>query len=377
VATDVLELTRDLIRRPSITPVDAGCQDLLADHLERLGFTITRLPFGRVSNLWACRGTAAPLLAFAGHTDVVPTGDVAAWRTPPFEPVVRDGLLYGRGAADMKSALAAMVVAIERHLSVTPTPAGSIGLLITSDEEGDAVDGTVRVMEYLRAQGTHIDFCIVGEPSSRQSLGDMIRVGRRGSLNGRIVIKGVQGHVAYPDQVRNPIHGALPALLELTTHTWDHGNAYFPATSFQISNIHAGTGATNVVPGTLELLCNFRFNTEQTPAGLRSHVEGAMRRHGVDASIEWTVSGLPFLTPHGRLVDTVSQAIESCTGQAPVLSTAGGTSDGRFIAPAGAAVVEVGVINATIHQVDEHVRVADLEGLTSIYQRLLHDLLKP
>ncbi len=377
VPTDVLELTCDLIRRASVTPADAGCQTLLATHLERLGFTITHLPFGKVSNFWAQRGNAAPLLAFAGHTDVVPTGDAAAWRSPPFEPAVRDGALFGRGAADMKSALAAMVVAIERYLTATPAPAGSIGLLITSDEEGDAIDGTQRVMQYLREQATRIDYCIVGEPSSQHRLGDMIRVGRRGSLNGRIVVKGVQGHVAYPEQVRNPIHAVLPALLELTGRTWDDGNNYFPATSFQISNVHAGTGATNVVPGTLELQCNFRFNTEQTPDGLSRTVQDTMTRHGVEASIQWTVSGLPFLTPRGRLVDAVSQVIESSTGQAPILSTAGGTSDGRFIAPAGVAVVEVGVVNATIHQIDEHVRVADIEGLTTIYARLLDTLLRP
>jgi succinyl-diaminopimelate desuccinylase len=313
--------------------------------------------------LWARRGTAAPLVVFAGHTDVVTPGPLAAWTTPPFEPALRDGNLFGRGAADMKSGLAAMVVAIERFCAATPDPAGSIGLLLTSDEEGDAVDGTVKVVAHLQDAGTAIDYCIVGEPSSRAAVGDMIRIGRRGSMNGRARIYGIQGHVAYPDDTKNPIHLAAPALLELTTRRWDSGNAHFPATGFQISNIHAGTGATNVVPGTLDLLFNFRFNTEQTPETLQRAVA------------EWTVSGLPFITEPARLVAAVCRSIERVTGLSPELSTAGGTSDGRFIAPTGAQVIELGVVNRTIHQVDEHVRVADLETLTQIYHHVLVDLL--
>jgi succinyl-diaminopimelate desuccinylase len=372
---DVLALTCDLIRRDSVTPNDGGCQDVLIARLEALGFSITKLAFGNVTNLWARRGAAAPLVVFAGHTDVVPPGPLAAWTTPPFEPALRDGNLFGRGAADMKSGIAAMVVAIERFYSETPGANGSIGLLLTSDEEGDAVDGTAKVVDYLQRAGTAIDYCIVGEPSSRAAVGDMIRIGRRGSMNGRARITGVQGHVAYPDDTKNPIHMAAPALLELTTRRWDDGNAHFPATGFQISNLHAGTGATNVVPGTLDLLFNFRFNTEQTPESLQHGVAAIFERHGVPADIEWTVSGLPFITQPGRLVCAVCRSVERVTGRSPELSTAGGTSDGRFIAPTGAEVIELGVVNRTIHQVDEHVRVADLETLTQIYHRLLVDLL--
>jgi succinyl-diaminopimelate desuccinylase len=372
---DVLTLTGELIRRASVTPDDAGCQEVLIAHLERLGFTITRLPSGNVTNFWARRGDSAPLIAFAGHTDVVPPGPPEQWTSPPFEPVVRDGFLYGRGAADMKSALAAILVAIERLYTANPNPPGSVGLLITSDEEGDAIAGTVKVIEHLQRSGTHIDYCIVGEPSSRDTVGDMVRVGRRGSLNGRASIRGVQGHVAYPELTRNPIHLAAPAVLELTSRHWDDGNDYFPATTFQISNMHAGTGATNVVPGTLELLFNFRFNTEQTPERLRTAVEEVFARHGLGAEIQWTVSGLPFLTERGRFVDAVCRCIAQVTGQAPELSTAGGTSDGRFIAPTGTHVVEVGVVNQTIHKVDEHVRIADLEALVEIYRRVLADIL--
>lgn len=372
-----MELTRALIRRASVTPDDAGCQTVLAEHLMRLGFTIERLRFGAVDNLWARRGTAAPLFVFAGHTDVVPTGDLATWRTPPFSPTIDGGLLYGRGAADMKSALAAIVVAIERFVRKTPQHAGSIGVLITSDEEGDATDGTVKVVEHLTRRGERIDLCVVGEPSSSTVLGDVVRVGRRGSLNGTIEIRGIQGHVAYPDLARNPIHAAMPALAELVTHRWDEGNESFPASGFQISNIHAGTGATNVIPGVVTVTANFRFNTLQTPARLQAAVEDMLRRHGLDARVTWTLSGMPFLTTRGRLTNAVCDAIRAVTGHVPELSTSGGTSDGRFIAPTGAEVIEVGMINATIHKADECVPVADLEPLCHIYEGILARTLGP
>ncbi len=372
---DVLTLSEDLIRRASVTPNDAGCQEVLITHLERLGFAVTRMPFGTVSNFWARRGTASPLIAFAGHTDVVPTGQEELWTSPPFEPVVRDRTLFGRGAADMKTGLAAMLTAIESFLATTPDHDGSIGMLITSDEEGDAVNGTVKVVERLQDEGVHIDYCIVGEPSSNQALGDTIRIGRRGSLSGRAQIRGIQGHVAYPEKVRNPIHLAAPAIVELTTRQWDGGNAHFPATSFQISNVHAGTGAGNVVPGTLELMFNFRFNTEQSPDRLRHAVGDVFARHGLDVDVEWTLSGLPFLTQRGRLIDAVSATIARVTGHPPQLSTGGGTSDGRFIAPTGTEVVEVGVINATIHAVDECVAVTDIRRLADIYAGVLHRVL--
>ena len=372
---DVLALSQQLIRCASVTPLDDGCQELLIAHLEHLGFIVTRLPFGGVANFWARRGTTAPLLAFAGHTDVVPTGPVEQWTSPPFDPVVRDAKLFGRGAADMKTGLAAMLVAIERFLTATPAHAGSIGMLVTSDEEGDAVDGTVKVIDHLQRHGTRIDYCIVGEPSSTRSVGDMVRVGRRGSLNGRAQVRGIQGHVAYPEKVRNPIHLAAPAMAELATRRWDAGNDYFPATTFQISNVHAGTGATNVVPGSLELVFNFRFNTEQTPARLQAAVADVFARHGLDVDVTWTLSGLPFLTKRGRLVDAVCASIRHTTGADPVLSTGGGTSDGRFIAPTGSEVIEVGVVNETIHSVNECVSVTDIETLVDIYAGVLHRLL--
>ncbi len=372
---DVLALSQELIRRASVTPNDDGCQELLIAHLERLGFTITRLPFGSVTNFWARRGNAAPLVAFAGHTDVVPTGPLAQWRSPPFEPVIRDGKLFGRGAADMKTGLAAMVVAIDRLLEDGSEFNGSLGFLITSDEEADAVDGTVKVIDFLQRNGTHIDYCIIGEPSSNRRVGDMVRVGRRGSLNGRARIRGIQGHVAYPEKVRNPIHLAAPAMAELAARRWDDGNDYFPATTFQISNVHGGTGATNVVPGSVELLFNFRFNTEQTPERLQAEVTEVFARHGLDADVTWTLSGSPFLTQRGRLVDAVSGSIRQATGADPELSTGGGTSDGRFIAPTGAEVIEVGVVNETIHSVDECVPVADVATLVDIYAGILRRLL--
>ena len=372
---DVLTLSQQLIRRASVTPNDAGCQDVLIEHLERLGFTVTRLAFNGVTNFWARRGTAAPLVAFAGHTDVVPPGPLEPWTSPPFEPEIRNAHLYGRGAADMKTALAAMIFAIQRLITSKPNPSGSIGMLITSDEEGDAVDGTVRVIEHLQRQGIRIDHCIVGEPSSSRTVGDVVRVGRRGSLNGRAQIHGVQGHVAYPDQTRNPIHQAAPAIVELTTRRWDRGNAFFPPTGFQISNAHAGTGASNVVPGNLELAFNFRFNTEQTPELLKAAVVDVFARHNLTADIVWTLSGLPFLTQRGRLVEAVCASIEQVTGTTPELSTGGGTSDGRFIAPTGAEVVEVGVVNSTIHSVDECVAAADVNTLVDIYHGVLDRLL--
>jgi succinyl-diaminopimelate desuccinylase len=372
---DVLALSRELIRRASVTPNDDGCQDVLIAHLERLGFTVTRLPFGNVANFWARRGNTAPLVAFAGHTDVVPTGPLEQWTSPPFEPVIRDGKLFGRGAADMKTGLAAMVVATDRLLSEASELNGSIGFLITSDEEADAIDGTIKVVDFLQRNGTHIDYCIVGEPSSNRRVGDMVRVGRRGSLNGRARIRGIQGHVAYPEKVRNPIHLAAPAMAELATRRWDDGNDYFPATTFQISNVHGGTGATNVVPGSLELLFNFRFNTEQTPQRLQATVAEVFARHGLDADVTWTLSGSPFLTKRGRLVDAVSASIRQATGVDPELSTGGGTSDGRFIAPTGAEVIEVGVVNETIHSVDECVAVADVATLVDIYAGSLRRLL--
>ncbi len=374
-SNDVLELTRALLRRASVTPDDAGCQTVLAEHLMRLGFTIERLRFGAVDNLWARHGNAPPLFVFAGHTDVVPTGDLAAWRTSPFAPTIADGMLYGRGAADMKSALAAMVVAIERFLDASSLHSGSIGVLITSDEEGDATDGTAKVVEHLTRRGEQIDLCVVGEPSSSVTLGDVVRVGRRGSLNGVIEIRGVQGHVAYPNLARNPIHQALPALAELTARKWDEGNAFFPATGFQISNFHGGTGATNVIPGVVTATVNFRFNTLQTPARLQAAVEDTLRLQGLDAAVTWSLSGMPFLTAPGRLTEAVCAAIGVVTGRRPELSTSGGTSDGRFIAPTGAEVVEVGMVNATIHKVDECVPVADLEPLCHIYEGILRRVL--
>jgi len=372
---DVLALSQQLIRCASVTPNDDGCQDLLIAHLERLGFEVTRLPFGNVANFWARRGTTAPLVAFAGHTDVVPTGPPEQWTSPPFEPVIRDAKLFGRGAADMKTALAAMVVAIDRLLAEKPDCGGSIAVLVTSDEEGDAVDGTVKVIEHLQRHGTHIDYCVLGEPSSDRRVGDMVRVGRRGSLNGRAHIRGIQGHVAYPEKVRNPIHMAAPAMAELAGNRWDNGNAYFPATTFQISNVHAGTGATNVVPGMLELLFNFRFNTEQTPERLQAAVADVFARHRIDAHVTWTLSGLPFLTPRGRLVDAVCASIRQATRAEPELSTGGGTSDGRFIAPTGTGVIEVGVVNETIHSIDECVAVSDVTTLVDIYAGILRRLL--
>ncbi|HWK70486.1 MAG TPA: succinyl-diaminopimelate desuccinylase [Burkholderiaceae bacterium] len=371
----VLQLTRDLIARPSVTPDDQGCQDLLAARLQAAGFTCETLAYGDVKNLWARRGDAGPLLVFAGHTDVVPTGPLERWDSPPFTPTERDGNLYGRGAADMKSSIAAFVVAAEEFVAAHPGHSGSIGLLITADEEGPSVDGTVKVCQALSARGEQLDYCIVGEPTSVDRLGDTVKNGRRGSLSGRLTVKGRQGHVAYPHLARNPIHLLAPALVELTTQEWDAGNEYFPATTFQVSNLHSGTGATNVVPGTAVLDFNFRFSTASTPESLKARVAAILERHGLDYGLDWTLGGEPFLTPKGGLSKALEQAILDETGVATQLSTTGGTSDGRFIAKICKQVIEFGPINASIHQVNEHIRLDTLEPLKNIYRRTLGLLL--
>ena len=375
MSSPTLELAIDLISRPSVTPEDAGCQALMIERLQRLGFHVERLRFGEVDNFWARRGDSGPLLAFAGHTDVVPTGPETNWTTPPFAPEIRDGLLYGRGAADMKGSLACMITAAEAFIGEHPQHSGSLALLITSDEEGPSVDGTVRVVAHLQARGEHIDYCLVGEPSSTQQAGDVIKNGRRGSLGAILTVHGIQGHVAYPHLARNPVHLAIPALAALCNETWDNGNDHFPATTFQISNIHAGTGVTNVIPGDMQVVMNFRFSTESTDAQLRSRTEALLAAYDLDYDLDWTLSGQPFLTAAGALVDAVSAAIREVSGIQTRLSTAGGTSDGRFIAPAGTQVVELGPINATIHQVNECVAVSDLEALSSMYAGVMRRLL--
>jgi len=376
-----LYLTEQLISRRSVTPDDGGCQQLLRERLEPLGFACETLSSGpasfRVTNLWAKRASTRPdarTVVFAGHTDVVPTGPLDQWTSDPFVPAHRDGKLYGRGAADMKTSIAAFVVAVEEFLAARPDPAISIALLITSDEEGPSVDGTVVVCKELERRGERLDWCIVGEPSSVERLGDMIKNGRRGSLSGKLTVQGVQGHIAYPQLARNPIHLVMPALAELTAIAWDAGNAFFPPTSFQCSNIHAGTGATNVIPGSLVIDFNFRFSTESTPEGLRSRVHEVLDRHGLDYRIDWVLGGQPFLTTPGELVNAVQQAIRAETGVETELSTTGGTSDGRFISRICPQVVELGPVNATIHKIDEHVRVADIEPLKNIYRRTLEGL---
>ncbi len=372
---ETLDLAIDLIARPSVTPEDAGCQALMMNRLARLGFVNEPLRFGEVDNFWSRRGSEGPLFCFAGHTDVVPPGPREEWRIDPFAPEVHDGLLYGRGAADMKGSLAAMLTAVERFVARHPDHRGSIAFLITSDEEGPAVDGTVKVVETLEARGEKIDWCLVGEPSSTERVGDVVKNGRRGSLGARLRVQGVQGHVAYPHLARNPVHQALPALAELAAIEWDRGNDFFPPTTFQISNIHAGTGATNVIPGELEVLFNFRYSTETDDRRLRERVETVLDAHGLDYIIEWTLSGRPFLTAEGELVEAAQAAIREITGHDTELSTAGGTSDGRFIAPTGAQVLELGPVNATIHKVNECVDVAELDTLSAIYERLLERLL--
>ena len=369
------ELARELISRVSITPNDGGCQEVLAQRLARLGFQIERMRFGDVDNLWARRGTTKPLICFAGHTDVVPTGPLGQWHSDPFQPTVRDGILYGRGAADMKSSIAAFVTAIEAFLARHPDHAGSIALLITSDEEGVAVNGTVKVVDALRARGETLDYCIVGEPSSVSLLGDTMKNGRRGSLSGELLVRGVQGHVAYPQLSRNPIHQSAPALAELSAAKWDDGNEYFPPTTWQISNIAAGTGATNVIPGELRVLFNFRFSTASTVESLKARVHEVLDRHGLDYGLTWSLSGRPFLTPKGQLVESLSRAIKTVTGRTPDLSTTGGTSDGRFIVDICREIVEFGPLNASIHKLNEHIVLADLDALSQIYQLALADIL--
>ncbi|TAK37487.1 MAG: succinyl-diaminopimelate desuccinylase [Betaproteobacteria bacterium] len=370
-----LALARDLIARRSVTPEDGGCQALIAQRLEVAGFRCEALGIGAVSNLWARRGTARPLLCFVGHTDVVPAGPLGAWTSDPFAAVERDGRLYGRGAADMKSSIAAFVLAAEAFAQERPAHSGSLALLITSDEEGPAVEGTVRVVERLKARGEAIDYCIVGEPSSVSALGDTIKNGRRGSLSGRLTVRGVQGHVAYPHLARNPIHVLAPALAELAATVWDEGNEHFPPTTWQVSNIHGGAGVGNVIPGTLELDFNFRFSTASTEASLRERFESVLRRHGVDFGIAWLLGAKPFLTRRGELVDAVAGAVRAHTGRTPELSTAGGTSDGRFVAEICPQIVELGPVNASIHQVDEHIALAELELLPKIYLDTLRALL--
>ncbi len=373
--SDTLELARALIARPSLTPDDAGCHRLMAERLAVLGFRIEHLRFNDVDNLWARRGDSAPLFVFAGHTDVVPTGPVEKWQSPPFEPTLRDGLLHGRGAADMKGSLAAMVTACERFIAVHPKHRGAIGFLITSDEEGPSVDGTVRVVETLEARGERMDWCLVGEPTCVTRLGDTLKNGRRGSLTGLLSVRGKQGHVAYPQLADNPVHRAAAALAELVAIEWDAGNAHFPPTSFQIANLHAGTGASNVIPGELMVQFNLRYSTEQTHAGIMARVHALLDRHGLDYTLDWTHSGAPFLTAPGVLSEAVQRAVHEIVGIKAELSTSGGTSDGRFIAPTGAQVIELGPLNATIHQINECVSVADLDTLSLIYQRTLEVLL--
>ncbi|GHE22353.1 succinyl-diaminopimelate desuccinylase [Halomonas urumqiensis] len=370
-----LELACELIRRPSVTPDDLGCQALMIERLEAIGFHVERLPFGDVENFWATRGHHGPVLAFAGHTDVVPSGPHVHWATPPFEPSIdADGMLRGRGAADMKGSLAAMITAVERFVAVHPDHHGRIAFLITSDEEGPAVDGTRAVVEHLRERHERLDYCIVGEPSSTAWLGDMIKNGRRGSLGGVLHIKGVQGHVAYPHLARNPIHQAMPALDALVREHWDSGNDFFPATSFQVSNFRAGTGATNVIPGDVEVVFNFRFSTEVTHDELRARTEAILDAHGLEYHLDWTLNGEPFLTAEGELVEATVAGVEQVVGKTPELSTSGGTSDGRFIATLGSQVVELGPLNATIHQVNERVRASDLDTLSQVYEAILGHL---
>ena len=370
-----LELAKDLISRPSVTPEDAGCQEVMIKRLEAIGFSVERLRFDDVDNFWARRGTEGPLLAFAGHTDVVPTGPLNEWDTDPFVPTIKDGMLYGRGAADMKGSLACMVVACEDFVAKHPDHKGSIGFLITSDEEGPSINGTVKVVEHLEARGEKMDYCLVGEPSSTNIVGDIVKNGRRGSLNATLIIKGIQGHVAYPHLAKNPVHLAAPVLAELCSIEWDQGNEFFPQTTFQISNISSGTGATNVIPGTMTVVFNFRFSTELNSEGIQQRTLEILDKYDFDYTIDWNLSGNPFLTPRGELVSAVQKAINTITGRETELSTSGGTSDGRFIAPTGSQVLELGPLNATIHKVNECVNVDDLDTLTTIYEEMLVELL--
>ena len=370
-----VDLTLDLLSRNSVTPADQGCQEVMTRRLAEAGFQVENLRYGTVDKFWATRGKGGPVLCFAGHTDVVPTGPLEEWHSDPFKPAVRDGLLYGRGAADMKSALAAMVTATEQFVRETPGHKGTLAYLITSDEEGPSVDGTKKVVETLRERGQRIDWCIVGEPSSETQLGDTIKIGRRGSLSGRLTVHGVQGHIAYPQLAENPVHAFAPALAELTARVWDNGNEHFQPTSFQISNFNAGTGAPNVIPGELKARFNLRYSPVQTIDGLKNTVEGILKKHGVRFTLEWYISGEPFYTAPGALSEGVARAIQAETGLSPKFSTGGGTSDGRFIAPLGAQVVELGVINSTIHKVNESVKVDDIDRLHRIYLNALREML--
>jgi len=372
--SNTLELAKSLISKPSITPDDHGCQAIMIDRLNKIGFEIHPLKFGDVDNFWAVHGDSGPLFAFAGHTDVVPAGDENAWNTKPFEPTIKDGYLYGRGAADMKGGLASMVTATEKFIKENPNHKGRIAFLITSDEEGVAVNGTVKVMDYLKANEQKIDYCLLGEPSSTSSTGDVIKNGRRGSLNGVLKINGKQGHVAYPHLAKNPIHLVSPALDDLCNQEWDNGNDYFPATSFQISNMHSGDGVTNVIPGDAQVKFNFRYSTETNKENLQKKVHEILDLHNLDYSIEWSHSGYPFLTPKGELVSACVEAIKKTKGIDTELSTSGGTSDGRFIAQEGTQVIELGPVNATIHQINESVLVQDLDDLSEIYYQVLRNI---
>ena len=371
----VLALAKDIMSRESVTPVDAGCQDVMIARLKAIGFTIEPMVFEDTTNFWARRGTEAPLFCFAGHTDVVPAGPLEQWHTPPFEPTVIDDYLHGRGAADMKGSLACMVVAVERFIAENPNHKGSIAFLITSDEEGPFINGTTRVVDTLMERNELIDMCIVGEPSSTHAVGDVVKNGRRGSITGDLVIKGTQGHVAYPQLANNPIHQALPALAELAATTWDNGNEFFPPTSFQIPNVTSGTGASNVIPGEFNVQFNFRFSTEVTDTELKRRVHSILDAHGLDYDLKWTLSGQPFLTGTGDLLNAVVDAVEEVNHQKPELLTTGGTSDGRFIAQMGSQVIELGPVNATIHKVNECVKIPDLEKLTDMYQKVMEKLL--
>lgn len=371
---EVLELTIELCRRKSLTPSDAGCQALIAERLRAAGFAVESLRFGEVDNLWALHGSVGKVFTFLGHTDVVPVGDLASWASPPFEPLLREGKLFARGAADMKGSVAAMVVALERFVAAHPDHPGVVGLMLTSDEEGVAIDGVKRVAETLSERGQRIDYCLVGEPSAESQLGDRIRIGRRGSLHGHLKVRGVQGHVAYPEKALNPIHHAAAALAELAATRWDEGNAHFPATTFQISNVHAGTGATNVIPAEMLVDFNFRFGTASGAEDLMRQTEAVLTRHNLDYRIRWVLSGAPFLTSQGVLLEAVGAAVRKHCRMVPVADTGGGTSDGRFIAPMGAEVVELGPINDSIHKIDEHVLVADLEVLAQCYETVLTEV---
>ncbi|MEI6746789.1 MAG: succinyl-diaminopimelate desuccinylase [Methylococcaceae bacterium] len=373
--TDTLELLKDLIRRESVTPNDAGCLDLIANHLTPLGFVDERLNFNDTENMWLRRGDTKPLFVFLGHTDVVPVGALNLWESPPFEPTIRDGQLYGRGAADMKGGIACFITAAERFIAKNPNHAGSIAIMLTSDEEGAATNGVVKVVEVLENRGDKIDWCLVGEPSSDKKIGDVIRVGRRGSLNANLTVHGVQGHVAYPEIADNPIHKITPALNDLVNEVWDEGNEFFPATSLQISNIHSGAGAENVIPANANVQFNLRFSTELTDEIIKQRTKEILNRHGLKHDIVWRLSGNPFLTSKGALIDAAHSAIKTVTGFETVDDTGGGTSDGRFIAPTGAEVLELGALNASIHKVNEHIGVADLEILSKIYEQMLVDLL--